>query len=106
MRYEFTIALEHVDGVLRIKPCGEFDRGAAKKLLEVLRRQQIGEEPLIIDTTELGKVHTAACSLFKEGVRRFQMVTPRVRFIGCKGRAMTFDRSLVQQGGCRDTGAP
>ncbi|WP_045221247.1 hypothetical protein [Desulfonatronum thioautotrophicum] len=71
MRYEFTIALEHVDGVLRIKPCGEFDRGAAKKLLELLRRQQVGEEPLIIDTTELGKVHTAACSLFKEGCASF-----------------------------------
>lgn len=94
----FSIITEHVDGEVRIMARGEFDRGAASRLLELLRDHEPGQEQVIIDTTGLGKIHAAACSVFKEEVQRFRMIEPRLRFIGCKGRVMTRDHKLVISG--------
>lgn len=98
MSHDFSVSTELIPGELRIRARGEFDRKAARMLLDLLRDHESGQDRVIIDTRELWKVHTLACTLFREGMLQCRQVGPRLMFIGSKGRAMAGSRELVMHG--------
>ncbi|WP_031388589.1 STAS domain-containing protein [Desulfonatronum thiodismutans] len=98
MSHDFSVSTELISGELRIKARGEFDRKAARVLLELLRDHESGQERVVIDTRELWRVHTLACTLFREGMHQCRRIGPRLMFIGSKGRAMAGRREAVMHG--------
>ena len=98
MSHDFSVSTELISGELRIKARGEFDRKAARMLLDLLLDHESGQEWLVIDTRELWRVHTHACTVFREGMHRFRFIEPRLRFIGSKGRAIAGRQELVMHG--------
>jgi anti-anti-sigma regulatory factor len=95
MSHEFSCSTEWISGELRIKTRGEFDRKAARTLLDLLRDHESGQERVVIDTRELWRMHTLACTVFREGMHQCRRIMPRLMFIGSKGRAMAGRREAV-----------
>ena len=92
----FAMNLERTDQELRITASGEFDRFAARELLEFLRNQDFGQGRVVIDTSAMGRVHVVACELFKDGMKRLRPMDQWLVIIGDKGRAMSCPRDRTE----------
>ncbi|GAB6057540.1 hypothetical protein JCM31598_06570 [Desulfonatronum parangueonense] len=79
---------------LRIRPSGEFNRAAARELMEVLRAEEAGWQRVVIDTAEMGRVHVMARDLFWDGLKNLPRLDQRLVFTGAMGRAMSRRRNL------------